>query len=106
MNFDDIEILELSHVGMPTKRWVPAEDYVQLGDENETLRTRLAAAENALKFYARAKVLFASFDGSMPEGGKYGVQAMVSFASKTHVKDDGDTARIYFEKYGDKPFEP
>lgn len=82
---------------------VPTEKLKEMQERLTLLETKLGAAEEALKFYAKAKTLFASFNGDMPTGGQFGVRALPSFASETHVKDDGKKARAYFEKYGDNP---
>lgn len=68
-----------------------AAKHVDMALENARLR-------EALKFYAQAKVLFLSIDGSMPDGGPLGLASGGQLPSMirvtvTHIKDDGQVAR-------------
>jgi len=69
-----------------------AEEYWKLKKENERLR-------EALSFYAKAKILFASFDGEMPlaKDAAKGLAFSGFETTETHVKDDGAIARAALE---------
>jgi len=69
-------------------------------EENAKLRAQLKIAEYYLGKYSRAKILFASYNGEMPEprSKELGLFESGFEPTEMHVKDDGKWARQALEK--------